>query len=70
VRPLDGAVLTTWNTPPDTAVSESCQNSGQKPPPIGKGLASRHIRRGLIALLAHIYLAYLPTLGKMIKSIA
>ena len=28
VRPLDEAVLTTWNTPPDTAVSEACQNSG------------------------------------------
>jgi hypothetical protein len=64
--------LTTWKTPPDTGVSEVCQNSGAKASSIGKGSASRHMKRllALIALLAHIYLAKLPTPDKMLKIIA
>jgi hypothetical protein len=54
----------------DTGVSEVCQNSGAEASPIGKGSVSRHMKRGLLALLAHIYLANLATPGKMLKIIA
>jgi hypothetical protein len=65
--------LTTWKTPPVTGEGEARQNSGAEASPIGKGSASRHIRRRLItliALFAHFYLENLPTPGKMIKLIA
>jgi hypothetical protein len=61
--------LTTCKIPPDTSLSEACQNFHAEASPIGKGSASGHMKRNF-PLFAHVDLAKFPTPGKMIKLIA